>query len=239
MQRPLLLEGEPGTGKTALAEALAEALGLAADPAAVLRGHRRQPGALRLGLPAADPAPARARGGRRRAGRRGGREEPVRRAVPAGPPGAAGAAAEPRGAARRRGRPRRRRVRGVPARGAVDLPGDHPRARHGQRGRRRRSWCSPPTAPASCTTPSSGAASTTGSTTPASSARSRSSAAGRPRCPRSWPRRWSASSRSCATATTCSSRPASPRPSTGRGPWSASAPPSSTWPPPPRPSARW
>ena len=40
-------------------------------------------------------------------------------------------------------------------------------------------------------------------------------------------------------ATTCSSRPASPRRSTGRGPWSASAPPSSTWPPPRRPSARW
>ena len=132
MQRPLLLEGEPGTGKTALAEALAEALDAAADPAAVLRGHRRHPGALRLGLPAADPAPAGARGGRRRPAtrRRGGREEPVRRAVPARPAGAAGAAAEPGGAAGRRGRPGRRRVRGVPARGAVDLPGDDPRARH-------------------------------------------------------------------------------------------------------------
>ena len=37
---------------------------LAPDPAAVLRGHRRVAGPLRLGLPAADPAPARARGGR-------------------------------------------------------------------------------------------------------------------------------------------------------------------------------
>ena len=66
MGRPLLLEGEPGTGKTALAEAVAEALGPAAHPAAVLRGHRRHAGALRLGLPAPDPAPARARGAVRR-----------------------------------------------------------------------------------------------------------------------------------------------------------------------------
>ena len=36
-----------------------------------------------------------------------------------------------RRAARRRGRPGRRRVRGVPARGALDLVGEHPRARHG------------------------------------------------------------------------------------------------------------
>ena len=76
--------------------------------------------------------------------------------------------------------------------------------------------CSPPTAPASCTTRSSGAASTTGSTTPASSARSRSSARARPRWARRWPARSSGWSSSCAPATTCSSRPASPRRSTGR-----------------------
>ena len=64
MHRPLFLEGEAGVGKTALADALAEALGRAAHPAAVLRGHRRVPGALRLGLPAPDPAPAGGRGRR-------------------------------------------------------------------------------------------------------------------------------------------------------------------------------
>ena len=136
MQRPLLLEGEPGTGKTALAEALAAAGGRAADPAAVLRGDRRQPGALRLGLPAPDPAPAHARGGDqgRRARPQRGREVAVRRAVPARPAGAAGAARGAGGAARRRGGPGRRRVRGVPARGALELVREHPRARHGHRG---------------------------------------------------------------------------------------------------------
>ena len=58
----------------------------------------------------------------------------VRRAVPAGPADPARAAREPGGAARRRDRPGRRRVRGVPARGALDEPGDHPRARHDHRG---------------------------------------------------------------------------------------------------------
>ena len=189
MQRPLLLEGEPGTGKTALAEAIAESLGPAADPAAVLRGHRRRRRRSTTGTSRGRSCTC-ARSRRPAAGgrRRGGREEPVRRALPARPAGAGRAPAEPGGAAGRRGRPGRRRVRGVPARGAVDLPGHASPSSARSTPRRRRSSCSPPTAPASCTTRSSGAASTTGSTTPASSARSRSSARGRPRCRRRWPR---------------------------------------------------
>ena len=91
----------------------------------------------------------------------------VRRAVPARAAGAAGAAHQPERPAGRRDRPGRRRVRGLPARGALDLVGDDPRARAPSRRRTRRSWSSPPTAPARCTTPSSAAASTTGSSTPA------------------------------------------------------------------------
>ena len=126
MQRPLLLEGEPGTGKTALAEALAEALDVPLIRLQCYEGIDATPGALRLGLPAPDPAPARARGGRRRRGTDADAAEeslfderfllarPVLRALRESPGGAAG----------RRGRPGRRRVRGVPARGALDLTGD-------------------------------------------------------------------------------------------------------------------
>ena len=84
-------------------------------------------------------------------------------------------------AADRRGRPRRRRVRGVPARGAVRLRGHRSRARHVPRRRRRRSSSSRRTAPATCTTRSSGAACTTGSSIPTSSARSPSCALARAR----------------------------------------------------------
>ena len=74
MRRPLLVEGEPGVGKTELAKALAAATGRAAAAPAVLRGHRRAPRPLRLGLSAPAAAPP-GRGPRRA----------VLRAVPAAP----------------------------------------------------------------------------------------------------------------------------------------------------------
>ena len=68
LEKPLLLEGEAGVGKTELAKVLAELSRRAPDPAAVLRGHRRRPRAVRLELlaPAALHPHA---GGRRRPGR--------------------------------------------------------------------------------------------------------------------------------------------------------------------------
>ena len=52
LPQPLLLEGEAGVGKTELAKALAEVLDTPADPPAVLRGHRRRRGAVRVELSA-------------------------------------------------------------------------------------------------------------------------------------------------------------------------------------------
>ena len=70
LPQPLLLEGEAGVGKTEAAKALARGARHAADPPAVLRGHRRRRGALRVELPA--PAAAHpARRGERRGARRG------------------------------------------------------------------------------------------------------------------------------------------------------------------------
>ena len=62
LQRPLLLEGEAGVGKTEVAKVLVALDRRRARAAAVLRGHRRRPGGLRVGLLAPAAAPARGRG---------------------------------------------------------------------------------------------------------------------------------------------------------------------------------
>ena len=128
IEKPLLLEGEAGVGKTELAKALAAADRRTADPPAVLRGPRRLARRLRVELRA--PAAAHPRG----AGGRGRRAGAVRPRVPDPPAAARGdRVRRPGGAAGRRDRPRRRRVRGLPARGALRLPDHDPRDRHDHR----------------------------------------------------------------------------------------------------------
>ena len=66
-EKPLLIEGPAGVGKTESAKVLAEVLGHAAHPAAVLRRPRCDGRALRVELPAADAARAAERDERRHA----------------------------------------------------------------------------------------------------------------------------------------------------------------------------
>ena len=99
------------------------------DPPAVLRGTGSERGALRVELPAPAARDQGARG-RRRIGRthRGAdlfRKVPARTPASGGDPARQGA-----GAAGRRGRPRRRGIRGVPARAPLRLSGLDPRTRH-------------------------------------------------------------------------------------------------------------
>ena len=58
--RPILLEGEVGVGKTEVAEGPRVGARSAPDPPAVLRGHRHEPGVVRVGLCAPDAPDPRA-----------------------------------------------------------------------------------------------------------------------------------------------------------------------------------
>ncbi len=132
LPQPLLLEGEAGVGKTEAAKALALALdtplirlqcydGIDAAEALYEWNYPRQ----LLSHPAG--------GGDGREAQRGRpvRPRPPDRAAAAAGARASGAAAG--GAADRRDRPRRRRLRGVPARAARRGRGDDPGARHDPR----------------------------------------------------------------------------------------------------------
>ena len=132
--RPLFCEGEAGVGKTEIAKVLAETLkrplirlqcyeGLDVNSAVYEWNYPRQ--MIEIWL-----AEAQGMHDRREL-----EVEHLRRALPDPPSAARGAAAACRGRADpadRRARPHRRAVRGLPARSAVRLPGDDPRARHDQ-----------------------------------------------------------------------------------------------------------
>ena len=151
-----------------------------AGSAPVLRGHRRDAGRLRVGLRAPAPAPARARGERRRRSTRTSStrerflvKRPLLRAL-------AHDGDDPAGAADRRGRPRRRRVRGVPARAALRLDDLGARARRGARRRAAGRGAHLEPHPRRARRARSAAASTTGSRIPTSNASSRSSGCAHP-----------------------------------------------------------
>ncbi len=190
LEKPILVEGPAGVGKTELAKVLAARARPRADPPAVLRGPRRGQGALRVGVRQAaplhpDPQGQDRRGDRRRA-RRCARPST---ASPARTTSSSPTASSCRdrccgrsrrraagGAADRRDRQVRHRVRGLPARGADRLPGQRARARHAEGHATSRSSSSPATTPARCRTRSSGAACTSTSTSPTRRRSSRSSA---------------------------------------------------------------
>ena len=132
--RPLLLEGEAGVGKTELAKVLAASLGarlirlqcyegLDVNTAVYEWNYPRQMLEIRLLEARGEAGP-------------GDRARHLRHGVPDPPPAAPGPRVQRRhraGAADRRDRPRRRGVRGLPARDPVRLPGHGPRDRHDPR----------------------------------------------------------------------------------------------------------
>ncbi len=120
----------------------------------------------------------------------------------------------PGGAAHRRDRPRRRRVRGVPARGAGRERGDDPRARHDHRGRAAARGDHVQPHPRGARRAQAALPVPLGGAPGLRNARSRSSGAGCRRSASSWPMTSRARSAGCARRG-CSNRPGSPRRSTG------------------------
>ena len=140
LEKPVLVEGPAGVGKTELAKAHRRHHRLPADPAPVLRGPRREQGPLRVELQeAAAPDPGRPGA---RAGLGDGRVRHLLRAVPPHPSAAGGdPGRRAGGAAHRRGRPGRDRDRGAAPRGALRLPGVGAGAGHHDRRCGGRSSC--------------------------------------------------------------------------------------------------
>ena len=153
--RPLFLEGEAGVGKTEIAKVLATALGRRLIRLQCYEGLDVASAVYEWNYAGADDRDPPRRGGRRgrpRAARTSDIfserfliKRPLLQALEPDPRRRAGPAD-------RRARPHRRGVRGLPAGGAVRLPGDDPGARHDQGRRSRRSSSSPPTARARSTT---------------------------------------------------------------------------------------
>jgi hypothetical protein len=134
MGRPLFLEGEAGVGKTEIAKVLSAALGRKLIRLQCYEGLDVSSAVYEWNS-ASQMIAIRAGGSRRRYRPRSAGQRHLRRALPDQASAAAGAGAGRQrraGAADRRTRSRRRGVRSLSSRNPQRLPGDDPRARHGQ-----------------------------------------------------------------------------------------------------------
>ena len=201
LEKPLLLEGEAGVGKTEVAKALAEVTGgrlirlqcyEGIDVAHALYdwSYARQLLYIRT-----LEASRRARRPAATLHELFGREFLERRPLLDAIEHTTGAA----GAADRRDRPRRRRVRGVPARAAVRLPGHDPRDRHDPGGAAAAGDADLEPHPRAARRAQAPLPVPLDRASRRSSARSRSCAPACPACPSGWRPRRPRSSRRCAT----------------------------------------
>ena len=131
MRKPLLVEGDAGVGKTELAKVLARLPAPSSSASSATKGstcrRRSTNGTTRASSCACGWRKRKEARTRRHRGARLQPRLPPRAAAPA-----RDHARAPARPAHRRDRPRRRRVRGLPARAALGLPGHDPGARHDQ-----------------------------------------------------------------------------------------------------------